>query len=345
MGYELRTQTVEPIRNTYQSLINRFGDKPASRYQEGTYELQPTENFHYRPLWAPTHEIYDPDYTALKLSDPYSYVDPRQYYYATYVANRAGLYEGFAKDLQYIEQRNLFDNLPENWHAMMVYALVPLRHYESGGELISINASRFSWGATLSQAATFAAMDRIGNAQLLSMVGLAIGGGSGDKLAEAKQAWLERPELQGLRELVEQALVEQDWVTGLLAIELTDAQLHPLLFRHCDERALFRGAMAYSLLAQHFNKWYTDHRKWLTALLKAWVSDPEHGDANRAALGAIVERWYPQSRAAVNSLAEGIQEGYGSTSMVSAADRLAAELAKELDQLGIPVDTLSGSKR
>ena len=37
MGYELRTQTIEPKRNTFQHLIDRFGDKPATRYQEGTF--------------------------------------------------------------------------------------------------------------------------------------------------------------------------------------------------------------------------------------------------------------------------------------------------------------------
>ena len=57
MAIELRTQTVEPKRNTYQHLIDRFGDKPATRYQEGTFNIQAMEHFHYRPYWDPAHEI------------------------------------------------------------------------------------------------------------------------------------------------------------------------------------------------------------------------------------------------------------------------------------------------
>ncbi|MBS4730317.1 phenol 2-monooxygenase [Mycobacterium sp. SM1] len=342
VGYEIRTQAVEPIRNTYQNLIDRFGDKPATRYQEGTYNMQAMENFHYRPLWDPQHEIYDPDYSAVKLADPYSYTDPRQYYYATYVANRATHYEAFANDLKYIEQHDLFDRLPENWHAFVAHAIVPLRHYESGAQLAFINGARFAWGTAVAQPAAFASMDRVGNAQLLSLIGLAMGGGSGDKLAEAKRFWLEQPSLQALRELAEQALVEPDWVSGVLAFELTDAQLYPLLFRHTDDRALFRGAMAYSLLAQHFSRWYTDHQKWLTALLKAWVEDPSYGQANRKALGAMADRWYPQACEAVRRLAEGIEANFASTSIMSAATRYASELAASLEKIGVPVTAPGG---
>ncbi len=37
------------------------------------------------------------------------------------------------------------------------------------------------------------------------------------------------------------------------------------------------GATAYSLLARHFNDWFATERKWLTALVKAWANDPQHG--------------------------------------------------------------------
>ena len=88
MAYELRTNVVEPERNTFSYLVERFGDRPATRYQEASFNVQPKENFHYRPTWDPDREMYDPDYSALKLTDPYSYTDPRQYYYTPYVAQR-----------------------------------------------------------------------------------------------------------------------------------------------------------------------------------------------------------------------------------------------------------------
>jgi phenol hydroxylase P1 protein len=335
---------VDPKRQTFDNLVERFGDRPASRYQEGSFDLQATEHFHYRPTWDPIHEIYDPDYTALQLTDPYSFVDPRQYYYAAYVADASARYESFAQTLKYIEDRRLLDRLPEEWRHTMVTSVLPLRHYEQGGQLISSNACRFAWGTTISQAAVYAAFDRIGNAQVLSLVGLALAGGAADTLTEAKKNWLYAAPLQGLRRLVEEALVEPDWAAGLVALDLADAQLYPMLFTHMDDRALFHGAGAYSLLARHLNDWYTSQRKWLQALYKAWANDPDHGDGNRKALGDIVARWYPQVTDAVRSLAQGIA-ALGSVTVVSAAARGAAEAAADLTKLGVPVTTSQGAPR
>ena len=53
MSIEIKTATLEPIRHSFANLERRFGEKPASRYQEATYDLQAEVNFHYRPLWQP----------------------------------------------------------------------------------------------------------------------------------------------------------------------------------------------------------------------------------------------------------------------------------------------------
>jgi phenol hydroxylase P1 protein len=343
MGYELRTQVVEPKRHTYSHLIERFGDKPASRYQEASFDIQPVENFHYRPTWDQTHALYDPDYTALRLTDPYSYTDPRQYYYTPYIANSAVRYDSFADTLKYIEERRLLDRLPEGWQLALTGFIVPLRHYESGAQLISVNASRFAWGTTVEQPASFAGFDRIGNAQLLSLIGLSISGGAGDTLTEAKKNWLHSGPLQPLRRLVEELLVEPDWAVSLVALDIVDAQVYQTLYTHLDDRALFRGAMAYSLLARHFSSWYANHHTWLVALIKAWTGDPTHGESNRKVLADIADRWYPAACDAMRSITHGVAEQAGSVTVVAAADRAAAESAAELTKAGITLTTGAGA--
>src|SRR3990167_7296361 len=57
MSVEIKTNTVKPLRHTYGNLQRRFGDKPASRYQEASYDIEATTNFHYRPLWAPQRQL------------------------------------------------------------------------------------------------------------------------------------------------------------------------------------------------------------------------------------------------------------------------------------------------
>ncbi|MGW1616504.1 hypothetical protein ACWCQZ_45125 [Streptomyces sp. NPDC002285] len=303
MHYELRYQVIEPKRQSYQNIIDRFGDLPASRYLEATLDVEPRENFHYRPTWIKDRELYDERFSILRLTDPYSYTDPRQYYYTPYVTNRAGLHDEFGKTLDYLEQRDLLAKLPEAWRAVLSSVVIPLRHYESAAQLVSVAGARFAYGTSLEQCCTFAAFDRIGNAQMLSRVGITLGGGNDDLLRDAKQAWLEGEPLQPLRRLVEEAMVVEDWAEGLLAIDMADALLYPLLYSGLDEIALHAGAGAFSLFAQHLTRWFTDQRKWIDALLAAWAADPEHGQANRNALTRIARTWSGPVREAVHALA------------------------------------------
>jgi phenol/toluene 2-monooxygenase (NADH) P1/A1 len=338
--YELRTQVIEPRRRTFQYLVDRYGDRPASRYEEGTIDVQATEHFHYRPLWAPDHELYDESWSALRLTDPYSFTDPRQYYYAPYVTARAGLHDAFGKSLDYLVERDLFERLPEGWRALLADAVLPLRHYESGAQLISVAGARFAYGTTVEQCCSFAAFDRIGNAQLLSRVGLALDGGSDTLLATAKTAWMDEPALQGLRRLVEELLVEPDWATGVIGLDLADRMLYHLLYRHLDEAALLGGAGAYSLVAQHLATWFDDQRRWIDALLVAWLADPEHGAGNKAALEAIVAGRLGQAAEAVADLAAAIDARVdaGATKAAAVAHE---QLRADLAGLGLTVTEVS----
>ncbi len=337
MEYELRQQVVEPRRKTFQNIIDRYGDKPASRYLEASIDIQPTENFHYRPLWGPDKELYDEGYSALRLADPYTFLDPRQFYYAPYVTNRAALHDGFGKTLDYLSQRDLLERLPAEWRDLLASVVLPLRHYESGAQLISVNGARFAYGNTISQCLTYAAFDRIGNAQMLTRAGISLGGGGADLLAGAKQDWMDADSLQGLRRLVEELLVEDDWATQVIAVDLADRMLYPLLYRHLDEAALMTGAGSYSLIAQHFATWFADHRRWIDALLETWANDPTHGAANSAHLAAVVNRYLPQAHAAVQLVADSVEAHVGG----GAADALAvsvADVRASFDKLGIVVE-------
>jgi phenol hydroxylase P1 protein len=306
--YELRYQVIEPKRNTYQNVIDRYGDQPATRYQEATLDVEPRENFHYRPTWIAGRELYDPGYTALRLADPYAFADPRGFYYTPYVTSRAALHDEFGKTLGYLEERELLAKLPQPWRALLGDVVIPLRHYESGAQLVSVAGARFAYGTSLEQCCTFAAFDRIGNAQMLSRVGIALGQGTGDALTAAKRAWLDGAHLQPLRRLTEQIMVTGDWAEGLLAIDYLDSLLYPLVYSGLDERALLGGAGAYSLFAQHLTRWFTDQRKWLDALVTAWQDDPEHGPANKDHLERIAGTWKPRAEEAVIALSAAIGE-------------------------------------
>jgi phenol hydroxylase P1 protein len=302
MQYELRYRVVEPKRQSYQNVIDRFGDQPASRYLEATLDVEPRENFHYRPTWAQDRELYDERYSALRLTDPYAYADPRQFFYTPYVTNRAALHDEFGKTLAYLEERELLARMPEAWRAILASVVVPLRHYESGAQLVSVTGARFAYGTSLEQCCTFAAFDRIGNAQMISRAGIALGAGTADILTTAKREWLDGEHLQPLRRLVEEIMIVDDWAEGLLAIDIIDSLIYPLLYSGLDERALVGGAGAYSLFAQYLSRWFTDQRRWLDALVTAWSDDLENGESNQSHLARIDSAWRPRAQQAADAL-------------------------------------------
>lgn len=321
MQIELRTQVIEPRRKTFQHLIDRYGDRPASRYEEGTVDLQGKVNFHYRPLWAPDKEIYSPEFSVLKLDDPYSFMDPRQYYYAPYVSARADLHDAFGSTLGYLEKRGLFDRLPDDWSSLIQNVVLPLRHYEGAAQMISANAARYGWGTSVTQCCAYASFDRIGNAQMLSRVGISLAGGTAEPLTLAKTAWVEDDSWQPMRRHVELLLVEQDWGKGLVALDITDRVLYDLLWTHLDDAAIGDGAGSYSLVAQHFSTWFIDQRKWLDTLYKAWVADPVHGADNAATLGALVDANLVAAQEALTPVAQTIDGlvGAGAGAALTAA--------------------------
>ncbi|MGJ3508454.1 hypothetical protein [Enemella sp. A6] len=337
MQYELKTQIIEPVRHTFDHVAARYGDKPATRYQEGTIDLQATENFHYRPTWDPEHELYDPDYSALKLTDPYSFTDPRQYFYTPYVTNRAQMHDAFGKTLDYVSSHNLFDRTPEDWKRLIGEIVIPLRHYESGCQMVYSGAARFSYGATISQCCVYEGFDRVGNAQLISRVGITLGEQTSSVLASAKSLWMESEAWQPLRRYTEEALVEKDWAVGVIASDLIDKLLDTLIYRHLDEEALISGAGAYSLLAQHVGTWYKDHRKWLDGLYKAWLADEELGEANKEVLSKIVNTWLPKAVDAVRAIAEHA-DGIVDTKAAEGVQARAEEIAAEYEALGLTIE-------
>lgn len=342
MQYELKTQVIEPLRQTFTHLIKRYGDKPATRYQEGIIDTQPVENFHYRPTWDADHEIYDADYSVLKLTDPYSYTDPRQYYYTPYVTNRAAMHEAFGKTLDYVTDHGLLERTPENWQQLISEVIIPLRHYESGAQMLYSNACRFGYGSTITQCFGFEGFDRVGNAQLISRVGIALGNQTSAVLKKGKQIWVEAPSMQGLREVEEHLLVEKDWGKAVIGMDLVDELLDKLVYRYLDEEAILGGAGAYSLLAQHIGTWWTEHRKWIDPLYKAWATDEQYGESNKAAIAETVNTWLPKALSAVSLLSARADELAG-TSSLGAVEGHAVAVAEKFRALGLDINDPLGA--
>lgn len=323
MTIEIKTSTLEPVRNTFAHIEKRFGDKPATRYQEATYDVQAETNFHYRPLWDPEHELNDPRRTALVMADWYAFKDPRQFYYGTYVQQRAKMQENAEGSYAFFDKRNLVASLSDEVKAQVIRYLVPLRHVEHAANLNNMYGTAYGYGTAITQALLFDGMDRLGVAQYLSRIGLLLDGNSGDALVEAKQLWMDAPVWQGMRALCEETLVTKDWFELFLAQDLViDTLVNELFYNRLDRKLTAEGGQDIAMLIEFMQEWNKDTGRWVDAVVKVAAAE---SDANKALVAGWINSWRGKVAEALAPLAD---EMIGSDAMAEALAVLDKRVAK-----------------
>lgn len=331
MSLEIKTSTIEHARETYSNLQRRYGkDKTASRYDEVSYDLQPTANFHYRPLWRPEFELYDPNLTAIKMKDWDALRDPRQFYYATYNIARAGMIESAQKNLKLVEDMDLLASLTPEWREKAITYLGPARHLEWGGNMNGYQIASDGYGVAVTAPASFCAHDHLGMAQLITMILLALDPTEA-LITRAKSDWLEHASWQGVRHMVEDSFVLEDWFELFVAQNFAfDGVLHPLLFSHFDDAGRSHGGAGISLVTQFMRDWYADNTRWSDAVMKRAAA--ESGE-NAAKLAGWTNKWMHRALEAAMPLAVEILGGGGE----DVIGKISADLRARAGKIGLEV--------
>lgn len=327
MTVDIKTTTVQPRRHTFAHIARRLGsDKPASRYEEATYDMQPSANFHYRPTWAPDYEIFDRRRTVVTMEDWDALKDPRQYYYGAYTIARARMMESTEKNFAFVEKRSAFAKIDADWRAKLELYIVPLRHFEWGANMNNCNITDLGYGAAITQATMYATMDRLGNAQILSRIGLLLDNQTGDSLAKAKMDWMEHPAWQKTRQMVEDSLVLEDWFEQFVAQNLVfDALVYSLVFGAFDAEGQDRGAAAVSLLTEFITDWHEETTRWVDFVMTRVAKEtPE----NAAAIEAWITKWKAIALAALLPLANEVLGDGASAALKITEQKLDARVAK-----------------
>ena len=332
MSLEIKTSTLKPRRQSFAYIARRYGeDRPASRYDEATLDMQLTANFHYRPTWDPEYEIYDERRTAIKMADWYALRDPRQYYYGTYTIARSKMMEAQEKNFLFVQKRDLLQGIDAAWTQKIKDYLLPLRHYEWGANMNNCQITDQGYGAAVTQATMFAAMDRLGIAQIISRTGLAFDGNSGESLAAAKEAWLHRPMWQGVRHMMEDSFVVADWFELFVAQNaVMDGLIYPLVYEHFDKAGQAHGAAPLSILSEFTADWYAETAKWADAMLKIAAAESQE---NAALLGQWFSTWSARALEAFRPIAEHVL-GDGAQ---DALDAVRGNLTTRVQKAGLPV--------
>ncbi|AXY57629.1 phenol hydroxylase [Acinetobacter chinensis] len=301
MTLEIKTSSLAPIRQTYAYIERRFGNKPATRYQEVSFDVQATTNFHYRPLWKPDKTLNDKTHTALQMQDWYVFKDPRQFYYGAYVQHRARLQDTAESNYAFFEKRFLVENISEEVKQKIITCLLPFRYVEQTANLHMMSGSAYGYGTVITQACIFAAMDRLGMAQYISRIGLALDGNTGECLQQAKDAWMNDAAWQPLRKLCEQSLTEQDWFKlYVLQNLLIDSCIQSLVYGQFDQYLVENGARDVAMLTEFMQECLSDLRKWSDPVFKLAVAESEE---NKVLIQGWIAELLPQVQEAFSAWA------------------------------------------
>jgi phenol hydroxylase P1 protein len=325
MQMDLRTITIQPLRQTFGHLARRMGaDKPASRYLEGTMDLQPVENFHYRPTWAPDYDIFDPLRTRITMNDWYALKDPRQYYYGAWTLARGRMQETAEADFDLVDEMGLAMSYPEAGRRLVEDVILPLRHVAWASNINNSFIGAHAYGIAMSQAATYASMDQLGIAQYVTRLGLAFG--DIDALAAAKSAWLGDAAWQELRRYVEDLMVTPDWFEVFVAQNFAlEGLLFPLIYERLNEKLNAAHGPVISMLTRFQREWYAESTKWVDAVLKAAAAD---NPANVASLAEWIKAWRQRAATALAPIAAKAFGADGEAVIDEATQQLNARAAK-----------------
>lgn len=330
MQIDLRTVTIKPLRQTFDHVAAKIGgDKPASRYQEGTISLQAESNFHYRPLWAPEYELFDKRRTALKMADWYTFKDPRQFYYGSYTITRARMQESAAAEFEFAEERSLGMSYPERARRRALDVLLPLRHVAWGSSMNNSFCAAYGYGTAITQPCLYQSMDQLGIAQYLTRVGLLLAEPAA--LDDAKRAWLEADAWQPMRRAIEDMLVTQDWFELFVAQNFVlDGLLFPLIYQRIDGSLAAEAGLMLSMLTRFQLEWFTETSKWVDASIKTAVSESAE---NKALVSQWTCKWLERSSEAVAPIARlGLGDGGD-----AATEDLIAQFKVRAAKLGVTV--------
>ena len=327
MSIDIKTTKIEPRRVTFEHIAEKLGEgKTPSRYQEVMFGLQHEEVFHYRPTWDPGHEIFDADRTAVNMGDYEDLLDPRRYYYGTYVIQRSRQQESLEKNFAAVEKRGLLNALDASLIEKIRKIVVPFRHVEWGANNNNLFIAAYGFGTPITVAADFQGMDRLGNAQYITRIGLILSNNDPAILDQAKSEWLNEPMWQPLRKVIEDSFVIKDWFElHVLQNYLIDGIFHPLLFQHFDDEVVANGGASFAMVTEFFVDWFSESIRWADSTIKTAVKE---SDENRALIGGWIEKWLPAVSQAAEPLAGFIFADRSSEVLERISDQLAARTGK-----------------
>lgn len=264
------------------------------------------------------------------MADWYALKDPRQFYYGTYVQNRAKMQEVAESNYSFFEKRELQTNLSEAVKNQITLAMLPLRHVEQTANLNLMYGSAYGYGTTITQACIYASMDRLGMAQYLSRIGLLLDENNTELLTQSKAYWMTHPAWQPIRALCEKLLVQKDWVELFIAQTLVfDSVMTVVQYNDLDNWLVENGGRDIAMLTEFMQDCLKDLANWSDSVIKTIVAE---SDANKTLCQDWLTTWKDRITQAYQPL---IKEMFGEDKITQVNADIEDYLGKRIKKVGL----------
>jgi toluene monooxygenase system protein E len=300
-----------------------------NRRRPSEYEVVST-NLHYRNSNTEATWEQDPDThmnrwyakycyeSPLKHEDWDAFRDPDALIYRTYNILQDGqetyvnsLFEQFAK-----REHDLA--LDSQWLEQLVKLYTPSRYVFHTLQMVSAYVMQMAPGSTITNCCTFQTADSLRwlthtAYRTRELANSYPDAGFGEI---ERQHWEEGEAWQGIRELMEKALVTWDWAEAFTVLNLVaKPAIEEAVLTQLGEAARSSGDTLLGLLTQAQFRDVERHRRWSSALVKMAFET----DGNKTVLQAWIDKWLPLADSAIDAYCAALPDAQASADDAKAA--------------------------
>jgi propane monooxygenase small subunit len=282
----------------------------ATLYEDVTVDVQPDPERYLLQGWVYGFRNspggYPLDWTKLKSANWHAFLDPNEEWEQTIYRNNANVVRQIGQNLANAKAARAFDGWNRGWVKVVERHVGAWAHAEHGiGMHVYLPAQRDAPTNMINNAMSVASAHKLRFGQDMILYNLELTDQvDGFDGSAHKEAWINDPVWQGVRENVERLTSIRDWAEAFFAATVVFEPLVGELFRSefVMQVAAPQGDFVTPTLMGAGES--DTARDWRSsrALFKMLSEDEEHGEENRATMQSWLDTWAPYSVAAARAL-------------------------------------------
>lgn len=285
----------------------------ASHYEDVTVDVQPDPEKYLTQGWIlgwPNGDLgYDAKWTKIKSSNWHEFRDPNEEWEKTFYINNSNSVRQIQQSIEDAKSENIFEDWNRDWLNILARHVSTWSHADHGlGMYVFMPAQRAAMSNMLNNAIAVNCMHKLRTAQDILLYNLELTEILGEDVFDGtahKDAWMNDPIWQGVRENVERIMNEKDWAETVFAANVVFEPLVGELFR---SQFVMRFAapngdfLTPSIIGVSEREFNDRDLRYTKEMLTVMVNDGVHGEENRETMQEWLAKWTPYSVAAAKGL-------------------------------------------